>query len=130
MEFYLLDGVAAGFVFGLMVVLMLITVVLEAVIMLLMKYNKAGKAFLDAFLINLVSLTAGFFIKFVNTGSIFVTQSALANLFILFAITVIVEFGMLYLLNRKTALQKTLITSVVINVVTYLLYFILFGSDF
>ena len=53
MKFYLLDGVAAGFVFGAMIVFMIIIIVLEAVTMLLMKYNKAGKAFLDAFLINL-----------------------------------------------------------------------------
>ena len=125
MKFYLLDGVGAGFVFGAMIVFMLITIVLEAVTMLLMKYNRAGKAFLDSFLVNLVSLGAGFIILFFGR-SFWVprTESSLANVLILFAITVLVEFGILYLLNMKTAIKKTLIAAVVINVVSYLLYFL------
>ena len=125
MKFFLLDGVGAGFVFGAMIVFMIITIVLEAVTMLLMKYNKAGKAFLDSFLINLVSLGAGYIILFFNRGfPVPRTESSLANLLILFAVTVAVEFGILFLLNRKPALRKTLITAVVINVVSYLLYFL------
>lgn len=125
MKFYLLDGVAAGFIYGAMIVFMVITIVLEAVTMLLMKYNKAGKAFLDSFLVNLVSLGAGFIILFVDAGFwVPRTESSLANVLILFAITVIVEFGILYLLNRRIAVQKTLIAAVVINVVSYLLYFL------
>ncbi len=130
MKFYFLDGVAAGFVFGAMIVFMIIIIVLEAVTMLLMKYNKAGKAFLDSLLINLVSLGAGFAILFLDAGSFLVTESSLVNVLILFGITVIVEFGILYLLNRKTALQKTLLAAAVINVVSYSLYFILFGNGF
>ena len=126
MNFYLLDAAAPGLIYGVMIFFMLITIVLEAVIMIIMKYNKAGKAFLDSFIINLVSMGAGFGILFTGTGLFEIVDSAALSIFILFLITAAVEFVVLYLLNRKTAIQRTIVTSLVINIVSYLLFYLFF----
>ena len=126
MNFYLLDAAAPGLIYGVMIFFMLITIVLEAVIMIIMKYNKAGKAFLDSFIINLVSMGAGFGILFTGTGLFEIVDSAALSIFILFPITAAVEFVVLYLLNRKTTIQRTIVISLVINIVSYLLFYLFF----
>jgi len=104
---------------------MIVTIALEAVTMIILKYNKAGKAFLDSFLINLVSMGAGFLLLFSDSDLFEITDNAIVGLAILFLITVVIEFLILYLLNRKLSVQKTLIASVVINLVSYLLYYLI-----
>jgi len=123
MNFYLPDAAAPGLIFGVMIIFMLITIVLEAVTMIILKYNKAGKAFLDSFLINLVSMGAGFMILFSGVGLFEIVESTILSIAILFLITVIIEFLMLYLLNKKIPVQKTLVASVVINIISYLLFY-------
>lgn len=125
MNFYLLDAAAPGLVFGVMILFMIVAVILEAVTMMIMKYNKAGKAFLDSFLINLVSMGAGFVILLSGSGLFEIVDSPFLSITILFLITVVVEFLVLYLLNRKLTIQKTLTAAIVINLVTYLLYYLL-----
>ena len=125
MNFYLLDAAAPGLVFGVMILFMIVTIILEAVTMMIMKYNKAGKAFLDSFLINLVSMGAGFVILLSGSGLFEIVDSPFLSITILFLITVVVEFLVLYLLNRKLTIQKTLTAAIVINLVTYLLYYLL-----
>ena len=122
MNFYLLDAAAPGLVFGLMIIFMIVTIVLEALAMIIMKYNKAGKAFLDSFLANLVSLGAGFLILFSGSGLFEIADSAMLSIAILFLVTVVIEFFILYLLNRKLSVQKTLMAAIVINLISYLLY--------
>ena len=125
MNFYLLDAAAPGLIFGVMIIFMLITIALEAVTMIIMKYNKAGKAFLDSLLINLVSMGAGFLILLSGTGLFEIVDSPVLSIGILFLITVIVEFLILYLLNRKIPIQKTLGAAVVINIISYLLFYLI-----
>ena len=96
MNFYLLDAAAPGLIFGVMIIFMIITIVLEAVTMIIMKYNKAGKAFLDSFLANLVSMGAGFVILLSGSGLFEIADSAILSVGILFLITVVVEFLILY----------------------------------
>ena len=122
MNFYLLDAAAPGLIFGLMIIFMIVTIVLEALAMIIMKYNKAGKAFLDSFLANLVSMGAGFLILFSGTGLFEIADSAILSIVILFLITVVIEFLILYLLNRKLPVHKTLMAAIVINLISYLLY--------
>ena len=104
---------------------MIVTIALEAVTMIILKYNKAGKAFLDSLLINLVSMGAGFLLLFSDSGLFEITDNSIVGLAILFLITVVIEFLILYLLNRKLSVQKTVIASVVINLVSYLLYYLI-----
>ena len=125
MNFYLLDAAAPGLIFAALIIFMIVTIVLEAVTMIILKYNKAGKSFLDSFLINLVSMGAGFVILLTGTGLFEIVDNAYFSILILFIITVIVEFLILYLLNRKLPVQKTLITAIVINIVSYLLFYLI-----
>ena len=125
MNFYLLDAAAAGLIIPFMIFFMIITIALEAVTMIILKYNKAGKAFLDSFLANLVSMGAGFIILFSDSDLFEITDNPIVGIGILYLITVVIEFLILYLLNRKLPVQKTLIAAIVINVVSYLLYYLI-----
>ena len=125
MNFYLLDAAAPGLIFGVMIIFMIVTIVLEAVTMIIMKYNKAGKAFLDSLLINLVSMGAGFMLLFSDSDLFEITDNPIVGIGILFLITVVIEFSILYLLNRKLPVLKTLIAAIVINIVSYLLYYLI-----
>lgn len=124
MKFYLLDAGGAGLVVFVLLLFMFAAIVTEAVIMLLMKYNKAGKAFLDSLVINLVSLGVGYVVLYFNS-SLDLNSNELLNLFLLFLLTVLIEGITLYLLNRNKPLNKTILVAIVINLITYLgLYFI------
>ena len=125
MNFYLLDAGAPGLIFAVLIVFMIIIVILEWVIMILLKYNKAGKAFTDSLLINLFSMGVGYIILFTRDELFDMTDSVLLNVFILFAITVVAEFGLLYLLNKTKPVQKTLLTTVIINLASYIIYYLL-----
>lgn len=122
MNFYLLDAAAGGLILGFLLIFMLLAVVLEAVTMLLLKYNKAGKSFLDSFLVNVASLIVGLLIMNLNDDGIDMVDNEYVNIFLLFAITVVIEFLFLFLLNRKKPLGKTAIAAIVINIVSYLLF--------
>jgi len=125
MNFYLLDAAAPGLIFGVMIIFMIVTIILEAVTMIIMKYNKAGNAFLGSFLANLVSMGAGFMILFSGSDLFEIDDRPILSLGILFLITVVLEFLILYMLNRKLPVQKTLIAAIVINLVSYLLYYLI-----
>lgn len=121
MKIYLLDGAGAGLIFGFLIIFMIVAIVLEAIALLLLKYNGAGKSFLDAFLVNIASLAVGFLIvNFVPTGLDF-TNNIYLDFFLIFLITVVAEFVVLHLLNRAKPMKKTLVAAVMINLVSYLL---------
>jgi hypothetical protein len=124
MKLFLLDAGGAGLVIAVLLAFMFAAIVIEAIIMMLMKYNKAGKAFLDSLVINLVSLGAGYITLYFYT-SLEMSSNELLNLFLLFLLTVLIEGVTLYLLNRSKPANKTILVAVVINLTTYLgLYFI------
>ena len=122
MKFYVLDAGGAGLVIGFLLVFMLAAIIIEAVAILIMKYNNAGKAFLDSLIINIISLSAGFVIITIFDTLDF-TNNEIANLFILYLCTVVIEFLTLYLLNRSKPVQKTLTVSAVINIFSYIILF-------
>jgi len=123
LKLFLLDAGGAGLVIAVLLMFMVAAIVIEAVIMLLMKYNKIGKALLDSLVINLVSLGAGYTVLYFYT-SLDLTSDELLNLFLLFLLTVLTEGITLFLLNRSKPVNKTVLVAVVINLVTYLgLYF-------
>ena len=118
MRFYLLDGAAAGLILGLLIIFMLAAIVFEALTLLLLKYNKAGKAFLDSFVVNIASLAFGFLLLTTRFGLEF-TGNDYLDFFLIFLITVLVEFVILYLMNRQKPVKKTLVAAVVVNLVSY-----------
>jgi hypothetical protein len=121
MNFYLLDAGGAGLVIGFLVIFMLLAIVLEGVTLILLKYNSAGRAFLNAFVVNIASLTAGYLITTFSTNGLDFTTNPYLDFFLIFLITVIIEFAVLYLLNSKKPVKKTLTAAIVINLVSYLL---------
>jgi hypothetical protein len=124
MRLYLLDAGGAGLAFAALIVFIIIAVVVEAIVMLLMKYNKAGKAFLDSFLVNIASLAAGFILSAFVGEIFYLTDSILLNWLILYVLTVVVEFLLLYLLNRKQPTGKTFLMSAVMNVASYIILYL------
>jgi len=125
MKYYLLDAGGAGLILGLLVIFMIAAVFLEGLTLLLLKYNNAGRSFLDALVINLASLGVGYLIvSFTPTGLDF-TDNLYLDFFLIFLVTVVVEFIVLYLLNRKKPVKKTFIAATVINLVSYLLLILL-----
>lgn len=125
MKYYLLDAGGAGLILGILVIFMLAAIFLEGLTLLLLKYNKAGRSFLDALVINLASLGVGYLIvSFTPTGLDF-TNNLYLDFFLIFLVTVVVEFIVLYLLNQKKPVKKTFIAATVINLVSYLLLILL-----
>ncbi len=121
MKFYLLDAGGAGLILGLLVLFMLAAIFLEGLTLIVIKYNNAGKSFLDALLINLASLAAGFLIINILPNGLDFTNILWLDFLLIYLITVAVEFAVLYLLNRNKPLHTTLIAAIVINFITYLL---------
>jgi len=120
MNFYLLDAAGAGLIIGLLVIFMIAAIFLEGLTLLLLKYNNAARSFLDALIVNLASLGVGFLIVNFTSNGLDFTDNLYVDFILIFLVTVIVEFAVLYLLNRKKPVMQTLIAATVINVVSYL----------
>ncbi len=121
MNQFILDAGGAVLILVFAAIFLFITVVVEGLIMWVMKYNNAGKSFLDALIINLVSMAAGYLLTLVS-GRPFDLDN-LSDFLILYIITFVIEFIVLYFLNRKLPVQKTLLTAIVINIVSYLILY-------
>ena len=102
--------------------LLVITILAEAALMQVMKYQRWGQALLQSLLVNLVSLAVGFLLLEWVPGLFFPDQ--LLNLAALWLITVGVECPVLYLLNRKKPLAATIKTAILINLLSYILFFL------
>ncbi len=118
---YLLDAGGASlyyFFFALFVAFVLFAILAEAVVMILMKYNiKFKKAFLDSFLANLATFTLGFvLIEFVSN---FFNSTELFNLFVLYIMSALMEWAVLFLLNRAKPAKQSFVVAVVMNLPTY-----------
>lgn len=130
MEVYLLDAGGAGLYYifiGLAIIFMLLAVLAEAGIMILMKYTiPFKKAFIDSLIINVISLAAGFILLELFDTPDFSTIQTLA---IFYIITVIIEAIGLYLLNKQKPVQKTILVTIAMNMVTYIILYLFYGSN-
>jgi hypothetical protein len=124
MNLYLLDAGGAGLVFIALIIFMIVAFIAEALVMVFLKYNIPGKAFLDSLVINLVSLGAGYLVV-AFAGSLDFTHNVILDYISIYLLTVVAEFVTLYLLNRSKPWGKTLLTAFIINLVTYIILFIL-----
>jgi hypothetical protein len=126
MNLYFLDAGGAGlfYYFILLGVLFIIlATLLEAVVMIVMKYNLPfKKAFGDSLFANLFSLIVGFLLIFL--GADLLDNNSWVNLLILYVITVVLEVFVLYQRNRKKPFVQTLTVCVVMNLVSYLVLFL------
>lgn len=125
MDFYFSDvvdaGVSSTFDWALIIVLSS-TILIEAAVMSLLRYNQFKKTLPDSFLINIASIAVGYALLKIAPGLF--NSYDIPGLLKLLAITIAVEFGMLYLLNRMHRAIETFKVSVVINVVTYILFYL------
>ena len=94
--------------------------------MMLMKYNSSfKKTFIDSLIINIASLAVGFaLLQFFEELGYY----TLVTLAILYGITVIVETGILKLLNKQHTLWKTVQVSIVMNLITYIILYLITGD--
>lgn len=129
MALYLLDAGGAGLYFilvGLFIFFIVLAILMEAGIMMLMKYNSSlKKTFIDSLIINIASLAVGFaLLQFFEQLGYY----TLVTLVILYVITVIVETGILKLLNKQHTLRKTVQVSIVMNLITYIILYLITGD--
>lgn len=127
---YLLDGVGAGILllfFGLGLVFIIAIILLEAWIMQKMKYHAVYKqALLQSLVANLATLGAGFIM--IDSGLEIFEMEKPIGFAGLFAATLVLETLILWLMNRKMPFKKTLAVSVVMNLASYLIAFILLAT--
>ncbi|MBK6827808.1 MAG: hypothetical protein KA229_11015 [Chitinophagaceae bacterium] len=98
-----------------------VTILAEAALMRVLKYQKWGPALFQSLLANLASLAIGFLLLEWVPGLFFPNQ--LLNLAALWLITVLIETPVLFLLNRQQPLQTTIKVSMLINLLSYLLFY-------
>jgi hypothetical protein len=127
MNVILLDAGGAGLLYvvlGAFFLFLLAAILIEAGIMQMMRYSTSfKKAFLDSVLINLASVAIGFFLIEAVDNSY--SSSEIVNLLILYGVTVVVETFILFLLNKTKPLSKTIGTSVLMNLVTYIILYLI-----
>lgn len=97
------------------------TILAEAIVMLLMKYNAFGKALLQSLILNLASVAVGY-VLLEMVPSLFGNKD-IPLLMLLMLITIAVELPLLYLLNRNKPLKETILAASLINLVSYLLFY-------
>jgi hypothetical protein len=127
MKLFLLDtGAALLFPINI-IVFMVVAIMLEAVVMLLFKLNKFSKCIIDSFIVNLASLIVGFILLSVlnkmNTGANLQNSTVLLWL-IMFAVTILVEGVGLMLLNKKKPRERIWVTTITMNLVSYLVLYL------
>lgn len=127
MKIILLDGVGAGFllvIFGLGLLFIIIAILLEAMIMQWMKFQAEFKtALTQSLAVNIASLAVGFALTSVDSDLFQLNN--MTGFGIMFIITVLVELALLYLMNKKLPVQKTMMTCLVMNGATYAAAFLL-----
>lgn len=124
MELYFLDVVDADVSRSVdltLVAVIAVTILAEAIVMLLMKYNAFGKALLHSLILNLASVAVGYLL--VETVPSLFGNYDIPHLLLLMLITIAVELPLLYLLNRNKPVKETIFAASLVNLVTYLLFY-------
>lgn len=98
-----------------------LTVITEAVIMNLSRYNRFIKSLGHSVLVNGISLALGFALIEWAPGLFEVGN--MRNLLVLFLITLLAETPVLYLLNRIKPPGITIRVSLLMNLLTYILFY-------
>jgi len=114
----------AGYSFGLAILVFFLIVLIEATVMLIMKYNPFKKALMQSLIINLVAVGIALILTrfFPEKYS---SYSLSGNRVPMIIITFLGELAALYFLNPAKQFVKTIAACTVMNLVSYLLMFIL-----
>ena len=124
MQLYILDVVDAGVSRSVdltLVAVISVTILVEAIVMLLMKYNNFGKSLLHSLILNLTSVAVGYLL--VETVPALFGNYDIPHLLLLMLVTIAVELPLLYLLNRNKPAKKTILVTSLVNLVTYTLFY-------
>lgn len=123
MNYYLLDGVGGAFLlvlFGAGLLFLTLAILIEAMVMHKMNFaDTFKKAMLFSFVANVVSVAAGLVLSNADAELFHLTN--LKGFAVFFVTTVIIEFAVLYLLNRQSSLKRTLLVCTLMNLVSYAL---------
>ncbi|MFN8290538.1 MAG: hypothetical protein U0U70_09790 [Chitinophagaceae bacterium] len=121
MNYYLLDGIGGAFLvmlFGLGLLFILVAILIEAAVMAKMKFmENFKKSLLVSFVANILSMAAGIVLS--NADEDLFNLKTLQGFAVYFAVTLVIEFIVMYLMNKKVAVQRTLWVCTVMNLVTY-----------
>lgn len=121
MNDYLLDGIGGAFLvmlFGLGLLFILVAILIEAAVMAKMKFmENFKKSLLVSFVANILSMAAGIVLS--NADEDLFNLKTLQGFAVYFAVTLVIEFIVMYLMNKKVAVQRTLWVCTVMNLVTY-----------
>ncbi|MBS1921138.1 MAG: hypothetical protein JST17_12875 [Bacteroidetes bacterium] len=128
MKLFLLDGGGAFLYVGILIIFMVVTILIEGVVLILFKIEKAGKAFLYSLIVNLASLGMGYITLPLirQIGSDYTNSGQVIRWIIVFAITVLVEGFLLILLTKKKPHEKVWLATVVMNLLSYAILILLF----
>lgn len=102
--------------------LVAVTILAEAGVMRLMKYNDFSRSLLHSFVANLASLAAGFLL--IKVLPDLFSATTIVNLLALMLITIAVELPVLYLFNKTKPFRSTLTVCVVMNIASYILFYL------
>lgn len=125
MKTYLLDAGGAGLLIafiGMGILFLFLAILLEAIIMTLFKYNEFKKSFLHSLIVNIASLCVGFVLEEVFSDGLDASQWLI--LLLLYGVTLVVETPLLYAMNRAKPVSKTILVSLVMNFITYIILFL------
>lgn len=125
MKYYMLDAGGAGLLIafiGLGILFLFIAILLEAMVMAGFKYNVFRKAFLHSLIVNIASLCVGFVLEEVFAGGLDTSQWVI--LLALYGVTIVVETPLLFAMNRTQPVSKTILVSLVMNFLTYIILFL------
>ncbi len=130
MHFHLLDAGGAFLLEYLILLFLALATLVEAIVMIIMKFNLAGKCFLDALLVNIASLLAGFFLfRYVERigGDYGHESRRWLEILVMFLVTMVIEGPLLALLNKQKPARQVWLVTLVMNLVTYLLLIAFFN---
>ncbi len=101
------------------------TVTIETIVMLLFKFDRFGKSLVDSVMANIGSLLLGILLFLIFNKTEF-NISQISELFILYCITSIFEAFLIKLLNTNMAWGRIMITSFVMNLLSFVSLYLVF----
>ncbi len=117
----LLDGVGAGFLFFIFALgaLFIITILfIEAIVLRKLNYHTAFRqSLLQSAIANALSLAAGFVLTEIDS-ELFQLDN-MSGLALMFGATLLVEFVLLYGMNRAVPVKRTITACFLMNLVSY-----------
>ena len=101
------------------------TVIVETVVMLLFKFDRFSKSLVDAIMANIGSVLLGVLLFLIFNKTEF-SISEVSELVILYCITSVFEAWLIKLLNVKMGWTKILVTSFVMNLLSFVCLYLIF----